>query len=225
MPSHKIHLAIASEINKELNLDLDELMLGSVLPDLTKSDHTESHYQNGDYGISGVANPDLFVSKYKKHFDNTFLVGYLCHLLTDKFYNSYMFTKFFIYEEDNDKEIGLRFLTGDELLNPDEIKEYKHRELELYDKWLLNNNKVVKFSSDECVKNIKDIDVASFDKKRLREYIKISNEDIDDANRYKILNKFYKYNFKLATKEELDKKYNECINYILKYLKMLNLIK
>ena len=39
MPSHKIHLAIAKKINEKLNMDLDSLMLGSVLPDLASNDH------------------------------------------------------------------------------------------------------------------------------------------------------------------------------------------
>ena len=36
MPSHKIHLSIAKIINDKLNLDLDSIMLGSVLPDIDK---------------------------------------------------------------------------------------------------------------------------------------------------------------------------------------------
>lgn len=36
MPSHKIHLGIAQEVNKQLKLDSDLIKIGSVLPDLTK---------------------------------------------------------------------------------------------------------------------------------------------------------------------------------------------
>lgn len=47
MPSHKIHLAIAKKVNDKLKLDLDSVMLGSVMPDLCISrNHTISHYQN-----------------------------------------------------------------------------------------------------------------------------------------------------------------------------------
>ena len=35
MPSHKIHMYIAKKVNEKLKLDLDSIMLGSVLPDLT----------------------------------------------------------------------------------------------------------------------------------------------------------------------------------------------
>lgn len=45
MPSHKIHLAIAKRVNEKMSKDLDSLMIGSVLPDLTISrNHDISHY-------------------------------------------------------------------------------------------------------------------------------------------------------------------------------------
>ena len=49
MPSHKIHLSIAQEVNKELKLNNDSIMLGSVLPDLTiERNHGLSHFQFED---------------------------------------------------------------------------------------------------------------------------------------------------------------------------------
>lgn len=32
MPTHKMHMAIANEVNKHLKLDEDMIMIGSVLP-------------------------------------------------------------------------------------------------------------------------------------------------------------------------------------------------
>ena len=34
MPTHKIHLAVANKVNEQLKMDLDSIMLGSVLPDI-----------------------------------------------------------------------------------------------------------------------------------------------------------------------------------------------
>lgn len=65
MPSHKIHLVVAKKVNDILNLDLDSVMLGSVLPDLTETNHMLSHFQNGKEGIDGTANPDLFIKNIK----------------------------------------------------------------------------------------------------------------------------------------------------------------
>lgn len=42
MPSHKIHMYIAKKVNEKLKLDLDSIMLGSVLPDLTINKNHEN---------------------------------------------------------------------------------------------------------------------------------------------------------------------------------------
>ena len=90
MPTHKIHLAVAKKVNDTLKLDLDSIMLGSILPDLIiNTNHTTSHYQNGKLGIDGTANPDIFIKKNKNKLSNPIMIGYLIHLLTDKFYNYY----------------------------------------------------------------------------------------------------------------------------------------
>ena len=64
MPSHKIHMAIAKKVNDVLKLDLDSVMLGSIMPDVCiGKNHTVSHLQNGKLGVDGTANPDLFIKK------------------------------------------------------------------------------------------------------------------------------------------------------------------
>ena len=64
MPTHKIHLAIAKKVNDKLKLDLDSIMLGSVLPDICQEkDHSIAHYQVGEKDLEGLANPDKFERK------------------------------------------------------------------------------------------------------------------------------------------------------------------
>ena len=66
MPSHKIHMYIAKKVNEKLKLDLDSIMLGSVLPDLTiNKNHAKSHYQYEGTYESELANPDKFIYEYK----------------------------------------------------------------------------------------------------------------------------------------------------------------
>ena len=87
MPSHKIHLSIAQEVNKELKLDNDSIMLGSVLPDLTiERNHGLSHFQFEDIYPKNLANADEFIKKYPDMKDDI-SIGYIIHLLTDKYYN------------------------------------------------------------------------------------------------------------------------------------------
>ena len=85
----------------------------------------------------------------------------------------------------------------------------------IYDKWLINNGYVPKFNDMKCVDNVIDFEEAKFNKEKLRKYILSANKDIDKVN---IFSKFRFYNYKITTKEELDKIYNNCINYILDYI-------
>ena len=88
MPSHKIHLAIARRINEKLKLNSDEIMLGSVLPDLTTNhDHGISHFQSIDIYPQNLANPNSFVRKHSDKLSSPVSIGYLIHLLTDRYYN------------------------------------------------------------------------------------------------------------------------------------------
>ncbi len=62
MPSHKIHIKIAQDINKKLKLNNNAIMLGCVLPDLTVTkNHGLSHFQFEDKYPYNLANPYEFV--------------------------------------------------------------------------------------------------------------------------------------------------------------------
>ena len=101
------------------------------------------------------------------------------------------------------------------LLNDEERKKLKHREMWLYDKWLLNHNFVPKFINYKCINSVENVDEASFDKEKLKEYINSSNKDVDKVN---FFSKLCFYNFKITSKKEMDKIFNECIDYIINYL-------
>lgn len=215
MPSHKIHLAIAKKVNDIINKDLDSIMLGSVLPDICENkDHSISHYQVGEKDLEGLANPEKFVQKYKNKLNNPIMIGYLIHILTDRYYNEYMFKHFYIYDE-NDNGIGIYLKGKKKILDGKTRKYLKHRELELYDKWLINNGYVPKFNNLKCLDNVIDFEEASFNKEKLKNYILSSNEDVDKIN---FFSKICVYNYKITDKKELDKIFNECIEYITNYL-------
>lgn len=221
MPTHKIHLAIAKKVSDKLNVDLDSLMLGSVLPDICKErNHQISHFQHGEKDLEGLANPDKFINKYKDKLDNPVILGYLLHILTDRFYNEYIFKNFYIYDE-NDNGIGIYLKGKKKLINGDTRKHLKHRELNIYDKWLMNHGYVSKFSDNDCVKKVINIDEATFDIDKLNKYILSSNNDIDKINIFK---KICFYNYKITNQKELDKIFNNCIEYIIKYINEKNLI-
>ena len=215
MPTHKIHLAIAKKISDKLKIDTDSVMLGSVLPDIcNEKDHQLGHFQKGEKDLEGLANPDKFVKKYKDKLNNPIMIGYLIHILTDRFYNEYIFKNFYIYDE-NDNGIGIYLKGKKKLLDGNTRKHLKHRELYIYDKWLMNHNYICKFDNFDCINNVIDIDEASFNRDKLKQYILSSNNDIDKIN---IFSKLCFYNYKITNQKVLDKIFNECIEYILKYI-------
>lgn len=196
MPTHKMHMAIANRVNRELKLDNDLIMIGSVLPDLTIDKmHRISHFKNGEEGIEGTANPYKFLMKYKSYLDNPVMMGYLIHLLTDRFFNSYVFQNYYIYDEDTNL-IGIKFHDEKAMLPIEKIRYEKHRDFFVYDKYLLENGLVNRFESFSCIDSI---------------------FDIDDAKR-KVFYKTLAIEFKVMTLDELNEQFELCIKQILRFL-------
>ena len=221
MPTHKMHMHIANEVNKYLRLDDDMVMIGSVLPDLTiDKRHRASHFKNGEEGVSGTANPYKFLLKYKKDLVNPVMVGYLIHLLTDRYFNSYVFQNYYIYDEDTHL-IGIKFHDEEVLMPIEKIRYEKHRDFYVYDKYLLEHGLVKKFKSLDCVSNIVNTSDAKYDKDLIKKYIINANFDIDKAKK----GEFYKQldiDFKVMTLEDLDTQMDLCVKQIIKFFQNIN---
>lgn len=220
MPTHKMHMVIANRVNKYLKLDNDMLMIGSVLPDLTVDKrHRVSHFKNGKEGLEGVANPYKFLSKYKKFLNNPVMVGYLIHLLTDRYFNSYVFQNYYVYDE-NTHLIGIKFQDGEVLMPIEKIRYEKHRDFYVYDKYLVDNGLVDKFKSFQCIDNIIDIDDAIFDKELIKKYIMNANKDIEEGKK----GEFFKTlgnNYKVFSLDELNKQMDLCVMQIIRFFSKL----
>lgn len=216
MPTHKMHMAIANEVNKTLKLDDDMIMIGSVLPDLTiDKRHRASHFKNGEEGIEGTANPYKFLIKYKKNLDNPVMVGYLIHLLTDRYFNSYVFQNYYIYDE-NTHLIGIKFHDEKALMPIEKIRYEKHRDFFVYDKYLIENDRVLAFKDFSCLNNVTDIEDALFDKDLIKKYMEIANLDVTKAKN----GEYYKHltnEYKVMNLEELNKQFDLCVKQILKF--------
>lgn len=94
MASSIIHLAVCNEVNKVLNRNKRDILIGSIAPDISKivgETKLKSHFLDG----TGNQEPllDKFVSKYLEHFDDDFVLGYYIHLYTD-----YLWFKYFMSE-------------------------------------------------------------------------------------------------------------------------------
>lgn len=187
MPSHKIHLSIAKEINKKLKLNDDAILLGSVLPDLTiEHDHGLSHFQCEDEYPKNLANADEFIKKYPNMKDDI-SIGYIIHLLTDRFYND-------VYNHTDIDGI-------------EHNKYFKHSLFDSYDNYLLKQRNVSKINNKQIINNIPNYRDITFDMNYLNEYIDKLNNDIDNTK--------IKKNYSIEYQDFLDKLYNDCLNYII----------
>lgn len=191
MPSHKIHIKIAQDINKKLKLDNDSIMLGSVLPDLTIiKDHGLSHFQYINEYPYNLANADKFIKKYPNMKDDI-SIGYIIHLLTDRFYNDWYYKNY-------------------KLKGINTTKEFKHNLFQSYDTYILNHFKLEKFNNLDVINKIPNYPDLEFNKDYLKEYIIKFNEEMG--------NNVIDCNYKIADFETLDKLYNDCLSYITNIL-------
>ncbi len=214
MPSHKIHIKIAQDIGQKLDVNIDSFILGAVLPDLTnKIPHYIAHFKT-DPNNHIFYNKDMFINKYLTKNKNPFLLGYLTHILTDEYYNNYVKKNYYVFKDG--KLCGITKLDGQIVYStPKEACDIKQKEFIKYDKYLLNNYKFPPLKDYNVLDNIPIIEECDYDKKYLKKYIDNYNNEI----KYKKENE--KLNFDIISKDILDKLYNDCINYIINYMKNL----
>ncbi len=133
MASAIIHICIAKEINKVLKMDEDELLLGSIAPDISKQiGQTKeiSHFLDPS-NEDEIPNIDRFLAKYKNDLSSPFTMGYFIHLLTDKYwFRDYLYQYVERYTKSKHKKAltitALRDLMYNDYtnLNPDLIDAY-----------------------------------------------------------------------------------------------------
>lgn len=133
-----IHICVAKEINKILNVDKKQFFLGSIAPDISKQiGQTKkiSHFLNDEK--SDLPNLEKFLQKYQKNLNHPFILGYYVHLYTD-----YLWFKYFI--PDMLKGNYIRLLNGDTV--PFDIKmqmryiynDYTNMNVQLLDEYNLD---------------------------------------------------------------------------------------
>lgn len=136
MASAIIHLCVAKEVNKYLKMDENELLLGSIAPDISKQigqtkeiSHFLDHSNEDD-----IPNIDRFLNKYKDDLSSPFTVGYLIHLLTDKYwFRDYIYKFIERYTKDKTKK-GLTYTAIRDVI----YNDYTNLNMDLIDKYMLS---------------------------------------------------------------------------------------
>lgn len=232
MPSWSIHLKVASELSKKIKVDKDKFLFGSLLPDTDKGcklDRFHSHY----YGESRfpecpneyMIEMDRFLNDYQDKLSDSLILGYYVHLLTDHFYNKYIYTNKWVQDE-NHNVIGVKKNDGtiiDISNNFRESLKYKHNDLNLYGKMLFDDGEVdVPDDCESIIESIGLIKDQSVSIKDVANKILYLNMGFFDFNI--ITDEEYEHGYDIFTQEELDNLLDECIKYIESELSRLNLM-
>lgn len=235
MPSWSIHLAIAKKINNKLNLNKEAFYYGNLIPDVdkgTKLTRNNAHYySNLPYPTcpkEKMIDINSFIKDYKDNLSDPLILGYYCHLLTDSFYNNIVYTKCWVQNNNHDI-IGIKFKNNKiKRIKPDDKKrikrKYKHRDFELYGKYLFNyDNLEVPQNKDKITNHIKFLKDNFLTNELVNKRIEYLNTDFIKFNKLSIKEKLIKHNYKLFSKDELDSLLNKCVNHILKELEKVGI--
>lgn len=99
MPSSNIHLKVAYELNKRLNINSIDFIVGNIAPDAvnlygfaSKEDRWTAHIRNSDLDI-WIENAKKFFYENEGKKNYEFLLGYVSHILTDVLHDKYLYLK------------------------------------------------------------------------------------------------------------------------------------
>jgi len=222
MPTPMMHVAIAKKVNEKLFLEEDLLYIGCLMTNWTNVEYHVSHFKEENEGIEGLSNPDKYVSKYQDKLNDPIVIGYLIHLLTDRFWNKYMVNNVYLYNNEN-QVVGVKTKKRKKLnINQDSIYELKKKTYDKYDNYLISKNLVdlikekilVLPSLDEIKITIEELD------QKIYEYNKLVK---DQKKKISFLS-FNKNKYSLINQKEFEDNLERCAGYIYSYLKKNDIV-
>lgn len=220
MPCWTIHLAVATKLNEKYKLNKEQFLYGSILPDVLNTNsygRDFSHFFGTKYHDvckeEIITDVEKFESAYKDRLDKALILGYYVHILTDYFYNDYVFRNFYTRDE-NDHITGIRTKEGKHLIpDPNDSRgrrKYKQADFVNFGKLLLENGMVEKPASLEEIKKQLDL---------LNEHF-IEEEEVKQRLAYLASNDFIEFNsgysdesFVMADKDEYQKIFDGCVEF------------
>ncbi len=226
MPGWITHLDVATKIYSKIEVDKNEFLIGNVMPDCERyvvNDFSiyvswnTSHFGkifNIERVNMSLPDIELFLKTYANKLNNPVVLGYLSHLLTDKFWNKYTFLNHAIVDKYGDT-IGLKLNDGSsKILLKDEIGRYKHNDFNLFQEYLNKKDEynIPEFSEDilKKVKEIKEVPYKKEDIIKIINYLKNQKyikEDKIQTSKYIVF-----------TDDEIKNVHNACIDYVFNSL-------
>lgn len=221
MPTPMMHIAIAKKVNEKLSLEKDLLYIGCLLTNWTNVEYHISHFKGDKKGIEGLSEPDKYVDKYKDFLENPIVIGYLIHLLTDRFWNKYMVNNVYLYDSEM-QVVGVKTKKKKELtLNEESIHALKAKTYNKYDHYLLSKNlvddikqRIVELPTlDELVITKEELDI------KIDEY----NKNIKEQKK-KIKLPSFSNKYSLINQKEFEDNIERCASYVYSYLRRNDII-
>lgn len=161
MPSSNIHLKVAYELNKRLNINSVDFIVGNIAPDAVningfapREERWTAHVRDKDFDV-WINNAKEFYKNNKDVLPYEFLLGYTSHLLTDVLHDKYLYM--------NQKE---------------KILKEKHCDMEEAHDYLrddMNNYSFDEFTEikEELLKYNNEYEVLNITKEKLNKWIRI----------------------------------------------------
>ena len=222
MPTPMLHIAIAKKVNEKLALESDLLYIGCLMTNWTKVEYHVSHFKSEDEGIEGLSKPDMFVEKYGNLLDDTIVLGYLIHLLTDRFWNKYMVNNVYLYNNDQ-QVVGVKTKRKKELnMSQESIHVLKAKTYAQYDHYLMSNNMVDTIK--EKVLELPGVDEIKITREELDKKIDEYNKEVKDFKKNRGFLNLTNNRYSLINQKEFEQTLERCASYVYSYLRRNDII-
>lgn len=227
MPSWSVHLVTANKLLEKLNVDRNSFVFANVLPDINnayfiegvrnKLSHKETHFTK-DEDLKDIKfnynNVKRFKQEYYNKLDNPVVLGYLTHLLADSYWNEMAFNEHYIYNGNKDF-IGVK-LSNNVLFKctKEEGTHIKQEEFKVFGNYLIHKYKVeYPIYTEKLVNEANEITENKIWEEDIKKSIEYINNSIKNWDEIK------NFEYKMFTKEELQKRFDSSIDFILSNIK------
>ena len=220
MPSWFIHLSTANDVTKKIKVDKNEYLFANLMPDFNSGyviksncivDYSITHKGKYEKGIL----PDIekFKQEYKDKMNNTVILGYWSHLLTDYFWNKLVYEKYCVYDDKNEKIGYKRKDKTIQYCSKEEIRKTKVNDFHVFEKYLLSRNEIqIPYFTNDILEKSKEIKEIYVQKKEML-------NAIDYLNIEKEKSKIEEEQYNMFSQEDIQKYYEQSIEFILEEIK------
>lgn len=225
MPAWITHLVIANRLKQITGRN--EFLFANIMPDILEGYNIkqvsnivrnyQTHYPYKEK-INGITIPlpniHEFKEKYKNNMQNPIIKGYYCHLLTDYFWNTYTYGKYFENFDAEKKLVKIKLKEGNnKIMKWDEAVRIKQKDFKNLTNYLKKNQKIsIPVYHENIKKYSKDLQEFQFTQKDIENTILCIQEMINSEEENK-------EEYSMFSEEELVTNLENSIQFIKEKIK------